>query len=537
MTTTPRIILNNVSFQLDQTPVHFDSLNLSFEPLKYGIVGANGIGKTTFLKLLLGELTPKSGSIQRLGSIMQIPQVHNAIAHDASVSDVLGTSLILQALQRIHNGGVDEADFAVVADQWDIEQRIATAFAALNIRDINFNQLFHELSGGQKTKVLLAKTRIFNADFLIFDEPTNNLDSLSRALLLDYIETSSQGFIIVSHDRALLNQCERILEITPLGMEVYGGNYDFYTEQKELKRLAIEHEIQARSDILSASKNTMQIRLERHQKNEARGRKKKLEQIEGKGRYDKIEFKSKQGKSEQTNRRIRLQAERKLGGIEEELLAAQDKLVISEKLDVSLAATAVPHSKTVLKIEHLTFHYHAEQPILNHFNLHITGPDRVAVTGPNGCGKSTLIQLIRGLLTPESGTITVGVEHVAYLDQAIGFLDPELSLVDNFLKHNAASKPFDAYSALAAFKFRNKEAEKYVKHLSGGEKIRAALAITLMTDTPPQLIILDEPTNHLDLESIEAIESALKHYQGALLVISHDEVFLENINVGRYIAL
>ncbi|OGO91561.1 MAG: hypothetical protein A3F41_02485 [Coxiella sp. RIFCSPHIGHO2_12_FULL_44_14] len=126
---------------------------------------------------------------------------------------------------------------------------------------------------------------------------------------------------------------------------------------------------------------------------------------------------------------------------------------------------------------------------------------------------------------------------ITYLDQTISFLDPDLSIVENFLKLNPKCKPFDAYSALASFKFRNKDAEKGVRLLSGGEKIRAGLAVSLMSSPPPQLIILDEPTNHLDLEAIEAIEEALRLYQGPILAVSHDETFLENIGINRVIFL
>jgi ATPase subunit of ABC transporter with duplicated ATPase domains len=159
------------------------------------------------------------------------------------------------------------------------------------------------------------------------------------------------------------------------------------------------------------------------------------------------------------------------------------------------------------------------------------GPERVAITGPNGCGKSTLIQLIRGLLIPCSGKIIVGVENIAYLDQTVSFLNHNHTLIENFLHLNREAKPFDAYSALASFKFRNKDAEKTVGDLSGGERMRAALAISLMASNAPQLIILDEPTNHLDLDTIEAIEEALRLYQGAILAVSHDDRFLENIGI------
>jgi ATPase subunit of ABC transporter with duplicated ATPase domains len=209
---------------------------------------------------------------------------------------------------------------------------------------------------------------------------------------------------------------------------------------------------------------------------------------------------------------------------------------VKEEFNVKLAHTKVPNHKTVIKIENLCFSYDKRQPLINNFSLTITGPERVAIVGPNGCGKSTLIHLIRGLLIPVSGEITIGVD-MAYLDQTISFLDPNTPIIDNFFTFNPKATQFEAYAALASFKFRNKDAEKCVGNLSGGEKMRAGLAISLMASQPPQLIILDEPTNHLDLDAIEAIEEALKLYQGAILAVSHDETFLNNVGITKKLKL
>jgi ATPase subunit of ABC transporter with duplicated ATPase domains len=148
-----------------------------------------------------------------------------------------------------------------------------------------------------------------------------------------------------------------------------------------------------------------------------------------------------------------------------------------------------------------------------------------------------LVKLVRTHLVPISGKIRLGIEQVAYLDQELSFLDRNLTLVDNFLKLNPDAKNFDAHEALARFQFRNGDAQKKVGDLSGGERIRAALAICLMSQHPPQLIILDEPTNHLDMRSIEAIENILAQYQGAIIAVSHDDRFLKNIHIDRQIDL
>ncbi len=537
MSKTPNIILNNLSFHLDNSLVNFTNVNLSFESLKYGIVGWNGAGKSTFLKLLSGELVPSAGTVLSSGQIASVPQNHQAIPLDASIAHVLGIEPILQALHRIRHGSIAAEDFQIAEQHWDLEEKLHTILADLNLSSIDLHGSFHQLSGGEKTKILLAKTRLTSVDFLLFDEPTNNLDSESRDIFYRYVDGLSIGVIIASHDRVLLNQCERILEITTKGINLYGGNYDFYHAQKQIKQKALEHNIQACTEKLMKSKQVVQTRFERHAQKQSQGRSKAHAQLKAKGQYNKIEIKSKKGRSENTNRRIRQQADRKLQRIKEELNHIRNQQEITKNLSINLSATAVPNNKEVISIESLNFHYADRPNLIADFNFILSGPQRMAIMGKNGCGKSTLIKLIRGLLKPCSGNIRIGVKYIAYLDQSVSFLDPNLSIVDNFMNANHDLSINDAYAALAAFKFRNKQAEKSVGMLSGGEKMRAGLAVSLMSKHPPQLLILDEPTNHLDIEAVEAIEQALMLYQGALLAVSHDARFLENIYIDRYIEL
>jgi ATPase subunit of ABC transporter with duplicated ATPase domains len=169
--------------------------------------------------------------------------------------------------------------------------------------------------------------------------------------------------------------------------------------------------------------------------------------------------------------------------------------------------------------------------------LTMLGPERVALVGRNGVGKSTLLKLICGELAPTRGTATIGVAHWNYLSQDIGMLWPQQSVLENFQRINADLSHHDCHQALAQLKFRNKDAHKLAGQLSGGERIRAGLACVLMSSTPPQLLLLDEPSNHLDLASLVALEDILNQYQGALLLVSHDASFLERVKVGRRFAL
>jgi ATPase subunit of ABC transporter with duplicated ATPase domains len=536
--TTSVLVLNNLSFHIVNSSVSFKALNLSFDKQKYGIVGANGVGKTTLLKLMLGELVPDEGSVACCGRVSFLPQISDDLDKSLSVGDVLGVTDIVRAMKKIQAGDAREILFETVNERWDIENQIKTALTDAQLWPLALETRFSTLSGGEKTKVLLAKMQLENADFLLLDEPTNNLDHDARQALYDSIEHAHQGMIIVSHDRAVLNRMDRIVEITSLGVKIYGGNYDFYQMEKAKALKAISDDIINKTQACQKAKKLIQSRLERHNQAKSKGVKAKKAQIKGTGSYDKISFNSKKGQSENTNKRIRLQAERKEHDVNKQLEIAKSKYCAEEKVDVSLCTNTLPQHKMIVSVESLSFRYHQNEAwLFQNLNFKLNGCERVAITGKNGSGKSTLIKLIRHMLTPCQGHIELGVKQIAYLDQTVSMLKPDLSLVDNFRHLNPKAKPFDAYRALSAFKFRNVDAEKKASTLSGGERMRAGLAVSLMSLNPPELIILDEPTNHLDLQAIEAIETALNGYTGALLAVSHDTHFLKQINITSSIAL
>lgn len=194
-------------------------------------------------------------------------------------------------------------------------------------------------------------------------------------------------------------------------------------------------------------------------------------------------------------------------------------------------------SKTVLEIHNLAFGHTKSRPLFDGFSMTLSGPERAAITGPNGSGKSTLISLILGQRRPWWGQVDLKIKNFAYLDQKTASLDPDQSVMRNFRCRNPSMTSARMFQILAFFLFRKELLEQKVSTLSGGERVRLLLACILMSEEPPQLLILDEPTNHLDLDSIKCIEEALDQYEGAILVVSHDDRFLERIGVGRTIGL
>lgn len=220
----------------------------------------------------------------------------------------------------------------------------------------------------------------------------------------------------------------------------------------------------------------------------------------------------------------------------EDLKTARERIEILQGVTVTLPPSGLHATKTVLSLQNLTAGYQAEHPVLRDLSFEITGPQRVAVTGPNGSGKTTLLSVVTGELPPFEGAVHVGVKSV-FLDQQVSLLNANLSIRDNFLRLNPKAGRMPAAPRLRASCFRADAALQIVATLSGGQMLRAGLACVLGGPQPPQLLILDEPTNHLDIDSIAAVEAGLQAYDGALLVVSHDEAFLAAIGIERRLEL
>jgi len=528
----PYIRINHLIYSIPNHKPLFKDLSLTFGSEKTGLVGRNGVGKSTLLKLILGMLVPDAGSIDTVGRIAYCPQ-ELEIAAEETVADRLGVAGKLKALQRIAQGSTDETDFLMVNDDWNVQERTRQQLAELGLFHIHLDRKFFTLSGGERTRVILAQAFLAKPDFIILDEPTNNLDAASRDFLYAAIQQWQGGLLVVSHDRTLLNLMERMVELTSLGVKNYGGNYDYFVEQNTINRISNERELFDAKKEVHKTKVSIQARHESREQKSSYGRKQFLA-----GKIDKLTANSFRGRSERTQSRHAKLNEGLLKTAEEKLQVAKAKIEISHEINIDMPNTFVPNGKMVLEIEDLVFGYEDnDKPIINNFNLMIMGPERIALLGDNGSGKTTLVKLMLGELNPIGGKVTLGVPYISYLDQHASLLNPNLSVLDNFIKLNPEINTSDARFYLADFLFRDMAALKLVRDLSGGEKLRAVLACVLMSQHPPQLLILDEPTNHLDLNSIASIESALNHYQGALVVISHDRIFLDNIKIDRTISL
>lgn len=523
----PAITLSNLSWSTPDGRAVFSGLDLHFSEERAGLVGRNGVGKTTLLKLIAGEARPQSGHVTVSGTIGVLRQSLQVGERD-TVADLFGATEALALLRKAERG---EADADELADaDWALEDRIAAALGRVGL-DAGPDTRLVQLSGGQRTRASLAGVIFGEPDFLLLDEPTNNLDREGRDAVLALLSGWRAGAIVVSHDRELLEIMDAIVEMTSLGATRYGGNWSDYRERKALELAAAEHDLADAEKQVAETKRAAQQAVERKARKDSGGKRKAA-----RGDMPRILIGAMKRRAEETSASNARLAERQQGHAAEVAAAARAKVEILQPFSVTLEPSGLPANRTVVELEALSVGYAVSQPILHDLSLTITGPERVAITGANGSGKTTLLSLITGKLQPWSGTIRV-IPEFAMLDQRASLLDPASSIRDNFMRLNPGADENACRAALARFMFRADAALQIVGSLSGGQMLRAALACVLGGRTPPQLLILDEPTNHLDLGSIEAVEAGLIAYDGALLVVSHDEAFLEAVGIARRIAL
>ncbi len=506
----------------------FDDLTLAFGAERTGLVGRNGAGKTTLLRLMLGELAPAAGAVVRRGRIGVLRQAL-APPPQASIAKTLGLAPALERLARIERGEGSEEDFAEA--DWALPARLDAAFAEVGLAGLDPDRPATSLSGGQATRAALAALLAGEPDLLLLDEPTNNLDAQARDLIAEVLGRWKGGAVVVSHDRALLRRMDRIVELTSLGARVYGGGYDLYAERKAQESAAAERDLEQAEQALARVEREAQAAREKKARRDAAGAR-----FAARGSEPKILLGRQAERAELSAAREGRLAGRQKAQASAGLEAAQAKVERLRNLAFDLPPSGLPAGRTVLEFDAVAFAYPNAPPVLRDLSFRIVGPERLAVVGANGAGKTTLIRLASGALDPTQGRIVRGA-RAALLDQHTAMLAPDETLVQAFLRLNPAASRNEAHAALARFLFRNAAAEQTVGALSGGERLRAAMACVLMAPAPPQLLILDEPTNHRDLDSIAAVEAALRGYDGAMLVVSHDPDFLKAVGVQQRLRL
>ncbi|RIV39193.1 ribosomal protection-like ABC-F family protein [Micromonospora radicis] len=526
------VVCTNLSFSWPDDTVVFQDLSCTVPPGRTGLVAPNGAGKSTLLRLIAGQLTPTGGSVTVEGVLGYLPQ-DLPLTGEPTVAEVLGVAPALAALRAIEAGDASAENFAAVGDDWDVEERSRAELDRLGLGEVGLDRRLHTLSGGQIVSLGLAAQLLRRPDVLLLDEPTNNLDLDARHRLYSVLESWPGCLLLVSHDRMLLDRMDRIAELDGGQLRLFGGNFTAYEAAAQAARELAERQVRSAELEVKREKRELQQareRAERRAGNAARNLGNAgLARIVAGGL--KRSAQESAGRAQQTHANRVSDAQ---GRLDEASRALRDE----QTLTLDLPETDVPAGRTLIEGRQLQLRYDS-RPLFADDGLELTirGPERIALTGPNGVGKSSLLRLLTGELEAEGGQLRRADGRVAYLSQRLDLLDADRTVAENLAAYAPDRPQSQRMNLLARFLFRGARTQLPVGVLSGGERLRATLACVLYAQPAPHLLLLDEPTNNLDLVSVGQLENALNSYRGAFVVVSHDERFLRDIGVRRWLRL
>jgi len=484
-------IFNGVTFETPNGRRLFSNLNFTLGSQLTALVGPNGVGKTCLAQLLSGELLPTEGNIRRNSSLTFFPQ--RQTPEPVTVEQFLSSDY-----------------------QWsELGDKLLAA--------IDRQSLCTHLSGGEWMRVRLA--RVVDAGFLILDEPTNDLDRDARTLLLEFLRHRKAGTLLISHDRECLALCDEVLELSNKGLSKFGGGWNLYEEAKQRERSNLNTALEIAQRDREKAKAARVEKMARQEKRNRKG----AEAVK-RGGLPKILIGARKRRAQVTTGKLDTSTLECASNAVREAFMAFQEMKIDPLMYTDLVGSPIPSQKLVVASHNFNVRF---QDWLYHEDLNFNwrGNIRLALKGANGSGKSTLIKAILGQDLGETrGELRRSPLKTLYIDQRCAQLDDTKNILEN-VRDVSILDESEVRNGLAKFLFTKDVVFQKVGLLSGGERLRAALARGLLSTEKPEFLVLDEPTNNLDLPNIEFLENLIAEFKGALLIISHDEIFLKNCGV------
>lgn len=508
--------------------VMFKQLNFSLESNQVSaLIGRNGQGKSLLMQML--NQTLKSDSILTSGQISwhikyaYLPQLHRLTG--LTIAEALDILDIYQAFKRVEQGVASFNDYDLLEGKWDLPTLWNTLLESAHLpTDLDFP--IKNLSEGQKTKLALSCLFLKTEHYLLFDEPSNHLDQESRKWLIDHLKRHPAGALIISHDRTLLNEVNHIYHLNEHGLHHTTGNYEQFYAQYQTNIAALEQSVQQNQREVKHMKQKQHEVLMKAQKRERAGNKLRESNSQAKILLD---FKKEQ--AGQSIAAIQSQHQRQISNSQNEL---KDKKLRLEtvKSQQFVFPTFQKKSGEILRVKGLKLKYGTQQPI----DLAVHAAEKIHITGQNGIGKSTLLKAINAQKNQSNKSIQLFVECF-YLDQNFSFLCDGMTVIENLTHMNSELSELEWRNLLGQLRIRGDKGIQLLSQLSGGEKLKVALLALSQIKPTPELLLLDEPENHLDIESRELLAHAIQSYEGAVLLISHDPLFVENCGISESFSL
>ena len=541
------IVLERLSFTWPDGSAALSGLSGALGAGRTGLVGRNGSGKSTLLRLIAGELEPSSGTVLAPGEVAHLPQ-RLTLDVERPVSELLGVAGALTALRAIESGDPDPRHFDAVGADWDVQARSAAALADAGLEPGMLDRRIGELSGGEAVLTAIAGIRLRGAPITLLDEPTNNLDRSARARLGDLVRGWRGTLVVVSHDTSLLELMDDTAELYENELNVFGGPYSQWRAWLDAEQDAARQAEKAAAQSVRREKRERIAAETTIARRQAVGRKAQLEK-----RVPAIVAGARKRAAQVSAGRLRGEKADREAAARSALEQAERRVRDDDAIRIDLPDPGVPAGRRIVAVGD------------GERSWTLQGPERMALVGPNGAGKTTLLEALVASVGPAAdeachnsssgdapgadscrfggpagpapdsrrsyGTARAHTDRIGYLPQRVDGLDDDASVLENVRAAATAVSDRELRNRLARFLIRGDAVDRPVSSLSGGERFRVALARLLLADPPPQLLILDEPTNNLDLDTAEQLLQALRAYRGAVLVVSHDQGFLDRLGV------
>ncbi len=494
-----------VSAVLPDGTLLFHSVDLSLPRGLTALVGPNGVGKSTLLQILAGGRAPSGGRVVRRGTVAALPQ-GGALPPGETAARLAG---------------------AGVFPGW----RLDDALSRVGLEGLDLARKASTLSGGEVTRLRLARLFLEEPATVLLDEPTNHLDEDARRRVHDFVSTFPGAVLVATHDRALLARADRIAELGSDGLRIHGGGWCDFVEARRVEREAAGQAVRSAQQQLDAARRRARETALRQARRGAAGRREAA-----RGGLPKIVAGARKRSAEGTAGRLKGLHDDRVEAARDALARARREAPEDPAITVDLEATRVPSRKRLVEADEINVRLPGGWLWASPLSFAVAGPERIWLRGGNGAGKSTLFSLLAGR-APDAGALRLGATRVGRLDQDAALLGDGGTLAGALRRLAPARAEHERRVLLGRFGFLQEAAEKPVAALSGGERIRAGLAALLASEQAPELLLLDEPSNHLDLPGLEAVASALRAYRGALLLVTHDEEFARDVEVTRELRL